>query len=105
MMVEVGDPLPAGSRHIQIFYSVVEVHRDAVPEKGRVLFGNVGGRRIPQVPVRADLFEFIIERGCFARVQGIAELPYEICSLDQAPPQTPWLPWGWWKWNTGHLHG
>src|SRR5258705_7255764 len=99
MMVEVGDPLPAGSRHIQIFYAVVEVHRDAVPEKGRVLFRNVGGRGIPELPVRADLFEFIIERVCLARVQGIAELPYEIGILDQSRLHTPCLPWVWVIWN------
>src|SRR5713101_4020606 len=81
MMVEVRDPLPAGSRHVQIFYPVVEVHRDAVPKKRRVPFNNVGGRRIAKLPVGADLLELPIERVCFPRIQGIAKLPDEIGSL------------------------
>src|SRR6267378_78620 len=55
MMMEVRDPLPAGRRHIQVFYSVVEMHRDAVPEKRRVLLNNVGRRRIAQLPVGTNL--------------------------------------------------
>src|SRR5258707_9426973 len=75
MMMEVRDPLPAGSRHIQVFYSVVEVHRDAVPEKRRVPLNNVGGRRIAQLPVGTDLLKFPIERVCLARVQGSPSCP------------------------------
>jgi hypothetical protein len=83
VMVQVGDPLPAGCRHVQIFYPVVEVHRDAVPKKRRIPFDNVGGRRIAQLPISADLLELPIERVCFSCVQGIAELPDEIGRLDQ----------------------
>jgi hypothetical protein len=42
--MEIGYPLTAGSRHIQVFYSVVEMHRDAVPKEPRVFFNDVGGR-------------------------------------------------------------
>src|SRR5450631_2505154 len=83
MMVQVCDPLPAGSRHVQVFYPVLDVHRDAVPEKCRVLFNDVGGRRIAKLPVGADLLELPIQRVCFPRIQGIAELPDEIGGLDQ----------------------
>ena len=102
-MMEVRDPLPAGRRHIQVFYSVVEVHRDAVPEKRRVLLNNVGRRRIAKLPVGADLFELPIERVCLARVQGIAELPDEIGGLDQSRLQTAWLRAILRDWKSRHL--
>src|SRR5260370_11849093 len=85
VMVEVRYPLPAGRRHVQIFYPVVEVHRDAVPKKGRVPFNNVGGRRIAKLPVGADLLELPIKPVCFPRIQGFADLPH------QTPGLTPFL--------------
>src|SRR6266849_703932 len=103
MMMEVRDPLPAGRRHIQVFYSVVEVHRDAVPEKRRVPLNNVGRRRIAQLPVGPDLLKFPIERVCLARVQGIAELPDEIGSLDQSRLQTAHLRAILRDWKACHL--
>src|SRR5882724_7033372 len=103
MMVEVRDPLPAGRRHIQVFYSVVEMHRDAVPEKRRVLLNNVGRRRIAQLAVGTDLLKFPIERVCLARVQGIAELSDEIGSLDQSRLQTAHLRAILRDWKACHL--
>jgi hypothetical protein len=58
VVVEVGYPLTARNSHIQIFYSVVEVHRDAVPEKSWVFINNVCRRRISQLPVFSDFLEF-----------------------------------------------
>src|SRR5882672_9612202 len=103
MMMEVRDPLPAGRRHIQVFYSVVEMHRDAVPEKRRVLLNNVGRRRIAQLPVGTDLLKFPIERVCLARVQGIAKLPDEVGGLDQSRLQTAWLHAILRDWKACHL--
>ena len=70
MMVQIGDPLPAGSRHVQIFYAVVEMHRDAVPEKRRISFDDIGGRGIAELPIGADLLEFIVKRVGLARIQA-----------------------------------
>src|SRR6266851_1310159 len=103
MMVEVRYPLPAGRRHVQIFYPVVEVHRHAVPEKGRVPFNNVGRRRIAELPVGADLLELPIERVCFSRIQGIAKLPDEIGSLDQSRLETGGLLAIFRDWKACHL--
>src|ERR1700730_18008710 len=103
VMLQVCDPLPAGSRHVQIFYPVVEVHRDAVPEKRRVPFHNIGGRRIAKLPVGADLLELPIERVCFARIQGIAKLPDEIGGLDQSRLETGALRAIFRDWKACHL--
>src|SRR5713226_995430 len=79
MMVEVRDPLPAGSRHVQIFYPVVEVHRDAVPKKRRVPFNNVGGRRIAKLPVEiGSLDQFRLETGCLLAIFR----DWKACHLD-----------------------
>ena len=103
VMVQVGDPLPAGSRHVQIFYPVVEVHRDAVPKKRRVPFNDVGGRRIAKLPVGADLLELPIKRVGFPRIQGITELPDEIGSLDQSRLQNGGLRAIFRDWKACHL--
>src|SRR5882762_5377035 len=83
MMVEIGYPLPARSRHIQIFYYVFEVHRDAVPKKGRISVNNIGRRRIAELTIHADLFKFAKKRVGFALIHRIAKLADEIGSLDQ----------------------
>src|SRR5258707_1704412 len=105
MMVEVGDPLPAGSRHIQVFHAVVEMHRDAVPKKSRVLLDDVGGRRIPKLPIGTDLLKLPIESVCFPRIQGIAKLPDEIGSLDQSRLKTASLLAIFRDWKACHLDG
>jgi hypothetical protein len=76
MMMEVRYPLSAGNRHIQILYSVVEMHRDAIPEKGWVLVDIIGRGRIPKLSIHPYFFKFAIKRVCFTRVHRIAKLTY-----------------------------
>jgi len=35
--MQIGYPLLAGGRHVQTFYSLVEMHRDAIPEERRTV--------------------------------------------------------------------
>src|SRR5450759_1283826 len=89
VMMQVSDPLPAGNRHIEIFYSILDMRRYAVPEEGGVLVNNVSRRRISELSIHTDLFKFGIERVRLPRVHRIAKLSHEIGRLDQSWLQGP----------------
>jgi hypothetical protein len=72
VMVEVGYPLTAGNSHVQIFYALGQVRRNAVPKEAWILVDKIGRRRIPELSIHADLFKFGIERVRFPRIHRIA---------------------------------
>src|SRR6266481_2692687 len=74
VMMEVGDPLAAGNGQAQVFDPLVEVARNAVPEEFRIFVDEIGGGRISELPVHADLLEFIEQRVDLLGVHWIAKL-------------------------------
>ena len=83
VVMEIGDPLAAGYGHVQIFDPSLEMGGDLVPEKGRVFVDEVGRRRVAELAIPADLFEFEKQRVGFARVHGVPELADQIGGLHQ----------------------
>src|SRR5260363_277582 len=80
--IEIGDPLPASGRHVEIADFGLDVRRDAVPIELRVAMDDVGRRIIAELAVDADLLELVVQRIGLADVVRIAELPDEICGAD-----------------------
>jgi hypothetical protein len=83
MVMEIGNPLPAGNGQAQIFDALVEMHRDRVPKEFRIFVDEIGRRRIAELAVHADFFKFIKQRVDLLGVHGIAELPDQVGGLDQ----------------------
>src|SRR5580692_3279775 len=81
--IEVGDPLPAAGRHVQITNGALDVRRYAVPIKLRIEVSEIGGRRVAQLLVHSDFFKLVIERIGFAQVMRIAELADEVGGANQ----------------------
>src|SRR4029077_13070114 len=68
VIVEVRDPLAAGDGEGQIFHSVLEMHRDAVPEETRIFLDEISPRGVAELSVQADLLELEEKR---VRLPGI----------------------------------
>jgi hypothetical protein len=85
--VEIGNPLPAVRRDVEIANGGLNVWRHAVPVELRIFVDDVGGAVVAELAVEAGFFELVIERVGLANIMRIAELPDQVGS----PPQRGFL--------------
>ena len=83
VVVQIGDPLTTRDGQVEILHAVFDMHRDAVPEKIRILVNQIRRRGIAELAVHSDLFEFDVECVGLAGIHGVAELTDQIGGLDQ----------------------
>src|SRR6202046_975266 len=71
--IKVCDPLPPARGDIEVSYRHLNLRRDVVPIKLRVLVDDVGGRVVAELFVQTDFFKFVEQRICLSQVIRIAE--------------------------------
>src|SRR5260370_11556451 len=81
--VEIGNPLPAVRRDVEIANGGLNVWRHAVPVELRIFVDDVGGAVVAELAVEAGLFELAIERVGLADIMRIAELPDQVGGSQQ----------------------
>jgi len=77
--VEARNPLTSARCNIEIIDGVLDIRRDLVPIKLRILIDNVCRRIIPELLVKANLFKFEVKRIGFSQIMRIAKLANEVC--------------------------
>src|SRR5262249_516934 len=81
--VEIGNPLPAVRRDVEIANGGLNVWRHAVPVELRIFGDDVGGAVVAELAVEAGFFELVIERVGLADVMRIAELSDQVDGSQQ----------------------
>src|SRR5262245_24071275 len=76
--VEIGNPLPAVRRDVEIANGGSNVWRHAVPVELRILVDEVGGVVVAELTVEARFLELVIERVGLAYIVRIVELPDQV---------------------------
>ena len=82
--IEIGDPLPALDRELEITERIADERLDLAPEEARILVGDVGRAGVAEPRVAADLVELVEQRVELSRVERVGELADEIGSAQQA---------------------
>src|SRR5262245_19219360 len=82
--VEVGCPLPALHRQLQIAERVANEGLDLAPKEARVSVGEVGRAGIAETRIAADLLEFMREGIEIAWIERVGELAAEVGRPQQA---------------------
>src|SRR6516225_3641023 len=81
--VEIGNPLPAVRRDVEIAKGRLNVWRHAVPVELRIFVDDIGGAVVAELAVEAGFFELVIERVGLADVMRIAELSDQVGGSQQ----------------------
>ena len=82
VIVQICDPLSAASGQIEVSCRLAKMHRHAVPIEPRIFFDEIGGRRIPQLPVGADFLELAKQGICLAWIEWVPQLPNQVRRLN-----------------------
>src|SRR5262245_23610082 len=77
--VKAGDPPASARRDVEIMDGRLDMRRDVVPVKLRILVDEIRRRFITELPVQANFFEFVIKRVYFSQIVRITKLTDEIC--------------------------
>src|SRR5262245_986148 len=83
--VEACNPPPPARGHIEVADGGLDMRRDVAPIELRILVDQVRRRFIAELPVQADLLEFVVKRVDFPQVMRIAELTDEVGTPQQRP--------------------
>ena len=82
--VEVGNPLPALHRKLQITERVTDKGFDLTPKEARVFVSDVSRAGVTQTRIASDLLKFVEEGIQLSRIERVSELTDEIRSPQQA---------------------
>src|SRR5262249_44140875 len=81
--VEIGNPLPAVRRDVEIAKGRLNVWRHAVPVELRIFVDDVGGTVVAELAVGGGFFELVIERVGLAGVIRVAQLSDQVGGSQQ----------------------
>src|SRR5690242_16807068 len=76
--VEARDPPASARRDVEITDRALDMRRDGVPVKLRILVHEVRRRPIAELPVQTDFFKLIIKGIYFSQIVRVAKLADEI---------------------------